>query len=100
MKLKPLGDRVIVEPTEHEDKTASGLYLPETAKEKPQEGKVIAVGAGLWDEEGDKRLPIDVKVGDRVIYSKYSGTEFKETVDGAEHKYLIVSEKDILAVLE
>jgi chaperonin GroES len=100
MALRPLGDRVIVEPSEQEEKTASGLLLPETAKEKPQEGTVIAAGQGFWDEDGEKRIPLEVKVGDRVIYSKYGGTEFKDRVDGQEKKYLILSEKDILAIVE
>jgi chaperonin GroES len=100
MNLKPLADRVIVEPIEYEEKTPSGIILPETAKEKPQEGQVIAVGLGRWDEEGKKRVPLEVKVGDRVIFAKYSGTEFKQRVNGTEKKYLILSERDILAVVE
>ena len=95
MDLKPLGDRVLIEPTEREERTASGIYVPETAKEKPQEGKVLAVGDGRWDEEGKRRLPLDVKVGDRVLYARYAGSEIK--LD--EKKYLILSEKDILAIL-
>ena len=95
MDLKPLGDRVVIEPIEREERTASGIYVPETAKEKPQEGKVLAVGDGRWDEEGKRRLPLDVKVGDRVLYARYAGTEVK--LD--EKKYLILSEKDILAIL-
>ena len=87
--IKPLADRVLVEPKEAETKTASGLYIPDTAKEKPQEGKVIAAGPGKKDE------PMEVKVGDEVIYGKYSGTEV--TVD--EVKYLIVKQSDILAIL-
>ena len=87
--IKPLADRVLVEPKEAETKTASGLYIPDTAKEKPQEGKVIAAGPGKKDE------PMEVKVGDEVIYGKYSGTEV--TVD--EEKYLIVKQSDILAIL-
>jgi chaperonin GroES len=100
MNLKPLADRVIVEPLEDEEKTPGGILLPETAKEKPQQGKVIAVGAGRWDGDGKKRVPLEVKVGDRVIFAKYSGTEFKQRVDGAEKKYLILSERDILAIVE
>ncbi|MCX7840228.1 MAG: co-chaperone GroES [Anaerolineae bacterium] len=100
MNLKPLADRVIVEPLEDEEKTPGGILLPETAKEKPQQGKVIAVGAGRWDDEGKKRVPLEVKVGDRVIFAKYSGTEFKQRVDGVEKKYLILSERDILAIVE
>ncbi|MBI4760986.1 MAG: co-chaperone GroES [Chloroflexi bacterium] len=95
LKLKPLGGRVIVEPIEQDEKTPSGIYLPETAKEKPQEGKILAVGPGDRDDEG-KRIPLDVNVGDRVIFAKYSGTEVK--VDGK--KLLILRESDILAVVE
>lgn len=94
--LRPLADRVIVEPSDSDEKTASGLLLPETAKEKPQEGKVLAIGPGRWDEEGKKRLPLEVAVGDLVIFAKYSGTEFKL----GDKKVLILTEKDILAVLE
>jgi chaperonin GroES len=93
--LRPLADRVIVEPSEGEEVTSSGLLLPETAKEKPQEGKVLAVGPGRWDDEGKKRLPLEVAVNDVVIFAKYSGTEFKV----GDKKVLILSEKDILAVL-
>ncbi|MFZ5887353.1 MAG: co-chaperone GroES [Chloroflexota bacterium] len=95
LKLKPLGGRVIVEPIEQDEKTPSGIYLPETAKEKPQEGKILAVGPGDRDDEG-KRIPLDVNIGDRVIFAKYSGTEVK--VDGK--KLLILRESDILAVVE
>ncbi|NJC95237.1 MAG: co-chaperone GroES [Anaerolineales bacterium] len=95
LKLKPLGGRVIVEPIEQEEMTAGGIILPETAKEKPQEGKILAAGPGDRDDEG-KRVPMDVKVGDRVLYAKYSGTEVK--VDGK--KLLILRESDILAILE
>ena len=95
MKLKPLGDRVIVQATEEEETTASGIVLPDTAKEKPQEGTIIAAGPGRLNDEG-AREPMDVKEGDKVLYAKYAGTEFK--VDGEE--YLIVSQKDILAVVE
>ena len=93
MNLKPLGDRVIVKPGEGEEKTASGIVLPDTAKEKPQEGEVVAVGSGRT-EDGEKITP-EVAVGNKVIYSKYGGTEVK--VEGAE--YLILSERDILAVI-
>ncbi|MDD7135118.1 MAG: co-chaperone GroES [Bacteroidales bacterium] len=89
MMIKPLADRVLIQPKEAETKTASGLYIPDTAKEKPSEGKVLAVGPGKKDE------PMEVKVGDEVIYGKYSGTEV--TVD--EVKYLIVKQSDILAIL-
>ena len=94
-KLRPLGDRVVIEPTPREEMTKSGIVLPDTAKEKPQEGKIIAVGPGKVLEDG-KREAIDVKVGDKVLYAKYAGTEFK--VDGDD--LLIVSQKDILAVLQ
>lgn len=94
MKLRPLGDRVIVKPGEGEERTPSGLVIPDTAKEKPQEGEVLAVGPGRWEE--GKYIPLDVKVGDKIIYSKYGGTEVK--VEGEE--YLILSERDILAVVE
>lgn len=100
MNLKPLADRVIVEPLDQEEKTPGGIILPETAKEKPQEGKVIAVGLGRWDDEGKKRVPLEVQVGDRVIFAKYSGTEFKQRANGTEKKYLILNERDILAVVE
>lgn len=92
--IKPLGDRVVVEAIPREETTASGIVLPDTAKEKPQEGKVTAVGNGAWKD--GERVPLDVKVGDRVLFSKYAGTEVK--YDGKE--YLIMRESDILAVLE
>jgi chaperonin GroES len=95
MNLKPLGDRLVVKPVEQEEVTASGLYLPETAKEKPQQGKVIAVGAGSRKENGD-RIAMEVKVNDIVLYAKYSGTTIK--LDGAE--YLILKESDVLAIVE
>jgi chaperonin GroES len=94
-KLRPLGDRVVVKPTPREEMTKSGIVLPDTAKEKPQEGQVLAVGPGRMLEDG-KREPMDVKEGDRVLYAKYAGTEFK--VDGEE--LLIISQKDILAIVE
>ena len=94
-KLRPLGDRVVIEPIPREDMTKSGIVLPDTAKEKPQEGKVIAVGPGKTLDDG-KREAIDVKTGDKVLYAKYAGTEF--TLDGEE--LLIVSQKDILAIVE
>ena len=96
LKLRPLADRVIVEPLEQEEKTASGILLPETAKERPQEGLIIAIGPGRWDEEGKKRVEMEVAVGDKIVFAKYSGSEIK--LD--EKKYLIMSEKDLLAVLE
>lgn len=89
LSIKPIGDRVVVQPAPAEEKTASGLYIPDTAKEKPQRGKVVAVGTGKKDE------PMTVKVGDEVLYGKYAGTEL--THDGAE--YLIMRESDIFAVL-
>lgn len=95
-KLKPLEDRIVVKANEGDQTTASGLVIPDTAKEKPQEGKVIAVGPGRYNEDGDERIPLDVKVGDNVIYSKYGGTEIK--VDGEE--YLILSGRDVLAILK
>ncbi len=95
MKLRPLGDRLVVEPIEQEERTAGGIILPETAKEKPQEGKVLAAGPGRRDEDGDY-IPMDVKVGDRVLYAKYAGTEVK--VDGK--KLLILKESDVLAIVE
>ncbi len=95
LKLRPLGDRVWVEPIEQEQTTASGIILPETAKEKPMEGKVLAVGPGVRDDKGE-RQPLDVKVGDRVLFAKYSGTEIKQ--EGT--KYLIMRESDILAIVD
>ncbi len=94
-KLRPLGDRVVIEPIPREDMTKSGIVLPDTAKEKPQEGKVIAVGPGAFDNDG-KRIVIDVSTGDKVLYAKYAGTEFK--LDGED--LLIVAAKDILAIVE
>jgi chaperonin GroES len=91
-KLQPLADRVLVKPIEKEEKTKSGIYLPDTAKEKPQEGEIMAVGPGKMTDEG-KRIPMDLKVGDRVIYAKYGGTEIK--VDDEE--LMILRESDILA---
>ncbi len=95
MKLKPLGDRLVVKPNETEETTASGIILPETAKEKPQQGEVLAVGPGRRDEDGD-RIDMDVAVGDVVLYAKYAGTEIK--VDG--DKLLILKESDVLAIVE
>ena len=94
MKIKPLSDRVVIEPLEAEEKTSGGIYLPDTAKEKPQMGKIVAVGAGKLSESGELLKP-EVKVGDKVLYGKYSGTDV--TVDGKD--YLIVRESDILAIL-
>jgi chaperonin GroES len=95
LSLKPLGDRVVVEPIEQDEVTAGGIVLPETAKEKPQQGNVLAIGPGGRDEDG-KRVPMDVKVGDKVLYAKYAGTEFK--VDAK--KLLILRESDLLAIVE
>lgn len=93
--LKPLGDRIVIELIEAEEKTASGIVLPDTAKEKPQEGKVVAVGSGRVLDNGERIAP-EVSVGDRIIFSKYAGTEVK--YDGKE--YLILRESDILAKVE
>lgn len=95
MKLKPLGDRLIVRAIEEEETTASGIVLPDTAKEKPQKGKVLAVGDGKVNEDTGKRTPLDVAEGDEVLYSKYGGTEIK--YDDTE--YLILSARDVLAVV-
>ena len=95
VNLRPLADRVVVKPLEREEVTKSGIVLPDTAKEKPQEGVVEAVGNGRYNEQSGQRVPLDVKVGDRVIYAKYAGSEVK--ID--EQDYLILSEKDILAVV-
>ncbi|MGE5543950.1 MAG: co-chaperone GroES [Bacillota bacterium] len=95
MNVKPLGDRVVVKVLKGEEKTKSGIVLPDTAKEKPQEGEIMAVGTGRMLDNGQK-VALEVKVGDRIIFSKYAGTEIK--VDGEE--YLIFSERDILAILE
>jgi chaperonin GroES len=94
-KLRPLGDRVVVQPTPREEMTKSGIVLPDTAKEKPQEGKVLAVGPGRILDDGTREA-IDVSEGQRVLYAKYAGTEFK--IDGEE--LLIISQKDILAIVE
>ena len=94
-KLKPLGDRVVIRPTPREEMTKSGIVLPDTAKEKPQEGTILSAGPGKLNDDG-KREPMDVKKGDKVLYAKYAGTEFK--VDGED--LLIVSQKDILAIVE
>ena len=95
LNLRPLGDRLVVEPLEKEEKTASGIILPETAKEKPQEGTVLAAGLGRTDDDG-KHIALDVKVGDVVLYAKYAGTEVK--ID--DKKLLILKESDILAIVE
>ena len=95
IKLKPLADRLVVEPKEREEQTPSGLVLPETAKEKPQEGSVLSIGPGRRDDDG-KRIEMDVAVGDTVLFAKYAGTEIK--VDGK--KLLILKESDVLAIIE
>jgi len=94
-KLRPLGARVVIKALDREEKTNTGIYLPDTAKEKPQEGRILAVGPGDRDDDG-KRIPMDLKVGDKILFQKYSPSEFK--LDGEE--LLILSEKDVLAVLE
>ncbi|MBS9534125.1 co-chaperone GroES [Mycobacterium sp. M1] len=95
VNIKPLEDKILVQANEAETTTASGLVIPDTAKEKPQEGTVVAVGPGRWDEGGTKRIPLDVAEGDVVVYSKYGGTEIK--YNGQE--YLILSARDVLAVV-
>ena len=94
--IKPLEDRIVVRALDAEQTTASGLVIPDTAKEKPQEGEVLAVGPGRFTEDGDKRVPLDISTGDVVVFSKYGGTEVK--YDGQE--YLILSARDVLAVIE
>ena len=96
MKLKPLGDRLIVRAVEEDEVTKSGIVLPDTAKEKPQKGKVLAVGEGKLSEETGKRVPLDVAEGDEVLYSKYGGTEIE--VDGED--LLVLRESDVLAKVE
>lgn len=95
ISIRPLGDRVVVEPIEQEEVTSSGLYLPETAKEKPQQGVILAAGLGRRDDDG-KRIDMDVKVGDKILFAKYAGTEVK--MDGK--KLLIMKEADILGVID
>ena len=95
MKFRPLHDRVVVRRIESEDKTAGGIIIPDTAKEKPQEGEVVAVGPGGRDEAG-KLIPLDVKAGDRILFGKWSGTEVK--IDGTE--YLIMKESDVMGIVE
>ena len=95
VKLQPLGDRVVVQPAEREETTKSGIVIPDTAKEKPQRGSVIAVGKGRRDDDGD-RIPMDVAVGDTVLFAKYAGTEFKFE----DEEYLILSARDILAIVQ
>ena len=96
VSIKPLEDRILVQPLDAEQTTASGLVIPDTAKEKPQEGKVLAVGPGRFDDEGENRIPLDIAEGDTVIYSKYGGTEVK--YNGQD--YLILSARDVLAIIE
>lgn len=96
VSIKPLEDRIVVQPSEAEETTASGLVIPDTAKERPQEGQVLAVGPGRWDDAGSKRIPLDVKEGDTVLYSKYGGTEVKYSGED----YLVLSARDVLAVIE
>jgi chaperonin GroES len=95
VKLQPLGDRVVVQPAEREETTKSGIVIPDTAKEKPQRGSIVAVGKGRRDDDGE-RIPMDVSVGDTVLFAKYAGTEFKFE----DEEYLILSEKDILAKVD
>ncbi|OGS47432.1 MAG: co-chaperone GroES [Elusimicrobia bacterium RIFOXYD2_FULL_34_15] len=95
MKMKPLGDRVLVKPAEEKEVKKGGIIIPDTAKEKPQEGEIIAVGPGKFDESG-KKIPMDVKAGDKILYGKYSGTEVK--IDSKE--YLIMHQDDILGIIE
>jgi chaperonin GroES len=97
MQLKPLGDRLIVEPIEKEEITAGGIVLPETEKQKPQEGKVLAVGPGRWDAKNQRRIAMDVHEGDHVLYAKYGGTEVKLSGD---RKVLVLKESDVLAIVE
>jgi len=96
MKVRPLYDRILVKRVEEENKTAGGLFIPDTAKEKPQKGEVVAVGDGRWDDEGEKRVPMDVKVGDTVIYKEWGKTSIK--IEGDE--YFIMSQNDILAIVQ
>jgi chaperonin GroES len=95
MKLKPLDDRIVVKPNEAEQTTASGLVIPDTAKEKPQQGKVLAVGQGRWSDSEGKHFPLSIKEGDTVVYSKYGGTEI--TIDGDD--LLILTSRDVLAIV-
>jgi len=95
MKIKPLNDRILVLRVEEEQKTRGGIIIPDTAKEKPQEGKIVAAGPGIMGDDG-QRVPLDVRVGDRILFSKYAGTEIK--IDGVEH--LFMKEDDILGVLD
>jgi chaperonin GroES len=96
MNLKPLDDRIVVKPNEAEERTASGLVIPDTAKEKPQQGSVLAVGPGRWSDDEGKHFPLGINTGDTVLYSKYGGTEV--TIDGED--LLILSSRDVLAIVE
>ena len=96
VSIKPLEDRILVQPLDAEQTTASGLVIPDTAKEKPQEGTVLAVGPGRFDDEGENRIALDIGVGDIVIYSKYGGTEVKYD----RQEYLLLSARDVLAIVE
>lgn len=96
MNLKPLGDNIVVKPAKAEEQTKSGLVIPDTAKEKPQKGEVVAAGEGRWDDEGKHRIPMDVAVGDVVIYKEWGKTSIK--VDGEE--YFIMSQSDVLAIAQ
>src|SRR5450756_1144496 len=96
MKLRPLGDRIVVKVLESEERTKSGIVIPDTAKENPQKAEVLAVGAGKFSEQTGQRIPLDVQVGDTVVFAKYGGAEIK--LDGDE--YLILSERDVLAILD
>ena len=96
VQLRPLGDRVVIKPANKEEVSAAGVILPDTAKEKPQKGTVIAVGDGRWDDEGTKRIPLDVSEGDTILYSKYGGTEIKLE----DENYLVLREDDILVIFD
>ena len=96
MGIRPLNDKILVLRVEEEEKTSGGIIIPDTAKEKPQEGKIVAVGPGKFDDQGKKRIPMDVKEGDRILFSKYAGTEIK--INGVEH--IFMKEDDILAVVD
>ena len=95
-KIQPLADRVVIKRLDAEQKTTSGIIIPDSAKEKPQQGEVIAVGPGLWDEDGEKRIALDVKVGDKVLFGKWSASEVK--IDG--HELLVMKQDDIIAIVK
>lgn len=94
--IQPLGDRVVIKRLDAEEKTKSGIIIPDNAKEKPQQGEVVAVGPGAWDEDGEKRIPLDVKVGDKVLFGKWSATEVK--IDGQE--LLVMKQDDVIAIVK